>query len=109
MGRPLYINRAGRRMVGIPVDYDVTTLAFADMYPPDALETFATVGFPTAMRDGTWSGEVTLKHWDGHLIPVSIVGIVHFGADGAATHLSSIIRDISERKRAESKLQQALA
>jgi PAS domain S-box-containing protein len=108
-GQPLYINRAGRRMIGLPADRDVTDLSFADIYPPDVLEMFATVAIPTGMREGTWSGEVRLKHWEGHSIPVSIVGIVHFGPDGTPSHLSAIIRDISERKRAEAALQQALA
>src|SRR5262245_4564368 len=54
-GQMLYINRAGRRMIGIPPDLDVNALTFTDFYPPDVLETFATVAFPTAMRDGSWS------------------------------------------------------
>jgi PAS domain S-box-containing protein len=106
-GKPLYVNHAGRRMVGIPDGLDVTRLTFEDMYPPEVLETFAAVGIPTAMRDGTWSGEVTLKHRDGQLIPVSIVGIIHFQPDGAPTHLSAIIRDISRQKQVEAELRHA--
>jgi PAS domain S-box-containing protein len=107
-GRPLYVNRAGRRMIGFSDDFDVMTVTFADFYPPDVLETFATVGFPTALREGTWSGEVVLKHQeDGHLIPVSIVGIIHRAPDGTPTHISAIIRNITEQKRAQNELQQA--
>lgn len=108
-GQPLYINRAGRRMIGFPDDFDISAVSFADFYPPDTLELFATVGIPTALREGTWSAEVSLKHWgDDRLIPVSMVGIMHYAPDGTPTHLSSIIRDISERKRAEAELQAAL-
>jgi PAS domain S-box-containing protein len=107
-GRPLYINQAGRRLIGFPPGFDVTNATFADFYPPEIMQTFATVGIPTALREGTWSSEVAIKHWqDGRLIPVSMVGIAHFGPDGAPSHLSAIMRDISQQKRAEAELQQA--
>ncbi|MCQ3976180.1 MAG: hypothetical protein DPW09_22360 [Anaerolineae bacterium] len=109
-GKPLYINRAGRRMIGFSDDFDVTSVTFADFYPPEVLETFITVGFPTALREGTWSSEVAIKHCeDGRLIPVSMVGIAHFGPDGSPSHLSAIMRDISQQKQAEAELQAALA
>jgi signal transduction histidine kinase len=95
-------------LIGFPSDFDITNVTFADFYPPEVLETFAVVGLPTALREGTWSAEVVVRHWqDGHLIPVSMVGIAHFGPDGAPSHLSAIMRDITERKRAETELQQA--
>src|SRR5262249_56475740 len=56
---------------------------------------------------GRGGGEVRLKHWYGPSIPVSIVGIVHFGPDGAPSHLSAIIRDITAQKRAEEELREA--
>jgi PAS domain S-box-containing protein len=106
-GTILYFNRAGRRIAGLSDDADVTGFSFADFYPPAALELIATVGLPTALRDGTWSGETVVKGQHGDEIPVSLVGIVHRTPDGTPTHLSAIIRDISERKRAEAALQQA--
>jgi len=109
-GKPLYVNQAGRRLIGFPPDFDLATATFADFYPPDVLKTFATIGYSTALREGTWSSEVVVKHWqDGHLIPVSMVGIAHFGPDGTPSHLSAIMRDISQQKRAEAELQAALA
>lgn len=106
-GRPLYLNRAGRNLMGLADEVDVSTLTFADFYPPEALELFSTVGIPTALREGTWSSEVTIKHRNGHLIPVSLVGILHRAPDGAPSHLSAIARDISERKLAEAVLRES--
>lgn len=107
-GQILYINRAGKQMMGYGVELDETQLRFDQVYPPDVMETFEKVGFPTAFEKGTWSAEVSILHRNGHRIPVSLVGIVHRAPDGTPSHLSAIIRDITEAKQAERQLQAAL-
>lgn len=106
-GHMLYLNQAGRRSLGFSDQVDITGINFSDLYPPASLEYLATVGIPSAMRAGIWSGETMIVAQDGHEIPVSIVGIAHRTSDGVPTHLSAVLRDISERKRAEAELQAA--
>ena len=58
-------------------------------------------GIPAAIRDGLWQGETAVLNRDGQEIPVSQVILAHYRADGSVEFLSTIIRDISERKREE--------
>jgi PAS domain S-box-containing protein len=105
-GRPLYLNRAGRRMVGLPDDADVTVTHIRDYHPPAVMELMTTTAFPTAVREGCWQGESAVLHRDGREIPVSQVVIAHRTPDGRVDRFSTIIRDISGRKRAEQAMRE---
>jgi signal transduction histidine kinase/CheY-like chemotaxis protein len=59
------------------------------------------------MRDGIWSGEITLRRSDGSEIPASQVIVAHCDGEGRIEYFSTILRDISERLRAEEQLRQA--
>jgi PAS domain S-box-containing protein len=101
-GRCLYMNRAGRRMVGIGADEELTTI---DQYSPDwAVRKFVEEGFPVAARDGVWEGEEAFLDPEGHEIPVWQVIVAHKGEDGAVEHFSTIARDMTERNRYEEEL-----
>ena len=106
-GKVLYLNPAGRRMAGYGDGEDVSSLTLADYCSASSLEAIRNVGIPTALMQGTWSGESVLRRRDGVEIPVSQVIISHKDPDGRATFFSSIVRDISERKQLESQLRQA--
>jgi PAS domain S-box-containing protein len=100
-GGIVYCNQAGRRMLGIGPDEDLAGRRIADTHPEWASRVVVQEAFPAAIRDGTWSGETALLSRDGREIPVSQVIIAHRASDGAVEYLSTIARDISERKRAE--------
>ena len=100
-GRPLYLNRAGRRMVGVADDADLSTWRLSDFHPPWAASVILSEGVPGAVRKGVWSGETALLGTDGREIPVSQVIASHPSADGGVAYLSTIARNIIDRKRAE--------
>jgi len=106
-GRVLYINRAGRRMIGFDAAADVRTLDFGRIFTREGIAAINQRGVPAALREGAWQEEIELRHADGRLVPTSFVGLVHCGADGAPGLLSCVARDITERKRAEKKLRRA--
>lgn len=58
-------------------------------------------GIPTALREGTWSGETALLSRDGREIPVSQVILAHRTPDGKVRFLSTTARDTTDRKQAE--------
>ena len=105
-GQALYVNAAGRQMIGMAEDDDVLRTRIADYHPLWAARLVETQGIPTALRDGVWTGESALLSRDGRETPVSQLIIAHKGDDGTPLFLSTVARDISERKAFEARLVQ---
>ena len=98
-GRILFLNRAGRRLVGLPDDTDVGGMHIHDFHPPRATKFILEVGIPKCIADGSFSHETYLLHRNGTEIPVSQVILSHKLSTGDVGYLSTIIRDISEELR----------
>lgn len=103
-GRILYINKAGRSMLEIGAEEDVTKLLISDITPARVWDIFLKEGLPAMSRDGIWSGEFVLLGRSGQEIPVSVVSIAHKLPNGEVEYQSVIARDITERKRIEGEL-----
>jgi len=106
-GRVLFMNQAGRRSLGIGLDVDPQAISASAHYTPEALTQLTTITLPIARRDGTWSGETMMFDSNGLAFPASQVVIAHYAPDGSPEFTSTIIRDISERRRVEDELRQA--
>ncbi|QIN83499.1 PAS domain S-box protein [Rubrobacter tropicus] len=100
-GNTLSINPAGRRMLGIGEREELSGVHVSGYHPGWAQALVFREGIPTAMRDGAWEGETALLSREGREIPVSQVIIAHKGEDGQTEYLSTIARDLTERKAAE--------
>ena len=107
-GKPPYLNRAGRQMIGIAEDEDISQVKIP-FHPTWASDLVLREGIPTALREGVWSSETALLTQDGRELPVSQVLIAHKNASGEVEFISTIARDISERKRAEERLREQAA
>lgn len=103
-GKIIYINSAGRRMVGIGDKDDVAKLKISDVHPERINKLFREEIFPKAIRDGIWEGESVFLSRDGREIPVAMVLVVHKHPSGKVAQFSTISRDISERKKVEREL-----
>ncbi len=106
-GRMLYVNKAGRSMVGMGEGEDVTALTIPDFIPDSALEKAFSEIIPTCVREGVWRGEFALQHRNGTVIPVSQVSMSHKSESGEVEFLSVIARDITQRVQAEEALRKS--
>ncbi|MFW6202164.1 MAG: PAS domain S-box protein, partial [Gemmatimonadota bacterium] len=100
-GRTLYLNRAFRRTFGVADDEDVRRWRIPDYHPDWASSIIMDEAIPAAVREGVWTGETAILGPSGREVPVSQVLLAHARPDGAVEFLSTIMRDIGERKRAE--------
>ncbi len=103
-GQRIYINPAGRRMIGMDETEDVTQTRIPDFYSPESARVILEEGIPSAARNGVWFGETHLRARDGHDIPVSQILLAHKNSRGEVDHVSTIARDISLQKGAEAAL-----
>ncbi|GAO35646.1 response regulator receiver protein [Sulfuricella sp. T08] len=103
-GRVVYLNHGGRKMMGIAPDEDISATRMADYHSREVMETIRAEAIPTALREGSWSGETCLLSRSGEEIPVSQVIIAHPRHEGGTQFYSTIVRDLTERKRHEAEL-----
>jgi PAS domain S-box-containing protein len=106
-GEALYLNPAARRMLGLPADAPLAALNIRDFHPHWVQKILIGQGIPAAIQHGSWSAETALRHTDGHEIHVSQVIIAHKNAAGEVENLSTVMRDISEHKAAETALSES--
>ncbi|HYD83358.1 MAG TPA: PAS domain S-box protein, partial [Opitutus sp.] len=100
-GHILYLNRAAREMLRLPEGTDIRLLRLEDVHPPEVLNRLTQDGLVTAARDGTWTGESIVLARDGHTTPVSQVIVAHREADRTLGYYSTVMRDLTARKRTE--------
>ncbi len=101
--RITYLNAAGRQLLGFGDAQGSTGLLSACM-PAWARRVMEQRALPEALRAGTWTGEMALLCADGREVPVSQVIIAHRDENGGLGSLSTIARDISERKKLDNAL-----
>ena len=104
-GHTLYLNKAGQKMLGISPEEAGSQFSINSVLAPSARAKFRDEVFPIALREGTWTGEILFLSRDGQEVPVSQVLIVHKTEAGEVEFISTIARDIRDRKKAEEERQ----
>jgi diguanylate cyclase (GGDEF)-like protein/PAS domain S-box-containing protein len=102
-GTLMYVNSATRELLGIDPARIFQTSIYA-VHPGWARGVVEREGIPQAIANGVWQGETALSAADGTEVPVSQVIMAHRGPDGAIQYLSTIARDIRERKAYEEQI-----
>lgn len=115
-GHLLYLNRGAREMLGLPpsrtrLKNDIPPSLQGRVEPccfasPDwARQKLHEEGLPEAYAHGIWEGETAVVDHRGEEIPVSQVVVAHYDSRGQVERLTTIMRNISERKRLEAELE----
>jgi len=104
-GHNIYLNKAGQKMLGISPEEPGYQFSINSVLAPSARAKFRDEVFPIALREGTWAGEILFLSRDGQEVPVSQVLIVHKTEAGEVEFISTIARDIRDRKKAEEERQ----
>ncbi|MGI8509945.1 MAG: sensor domain-containing diguanylate cyclase [Gemmatimonadaceae bacterium] len=109
-GQFVYMNRAGRHLVGIAEDADLTTVSGPSLRSPEQWARIAGEAMPAARRDGVWVGETVIIGAHGRHIPVSQVIVAHapLGPD-EPIYFSTVLRDLSDRSKAAAALRESEA
>jgi PAS domain S-box-containing protein len=100
-GRLLYLNAAGRKLIELSQDADIGGHTLRVLHPGWAYEILLQEAFPCALTQGSWSGETALRSAAGREYPVLQDVLAHAGEDGELEFISTICRDISDRKQKE--------
>lgn len=103
-GKPLYLNQAGYKILGLDPYQDISRLNIFDCHPDWANQIFLDTVVPTLLSRGVWNGEMALLNRQKEEIPVSQVIVAKSSAAGELDFVATIARDISERKCLEAQL-----
>ncbi|AKU92017.1 PAS domain-containing protein [Vulgatibacter incomptus] len=102
-GKLLFLNQAGRELMGLGPAEDLNEHDVFELHPEGASRTLLDEALPQLIRDGRWVGETVALAHDGREIPVSAVLMAQRGEDGEIETFSTIWRDISTRKAQEER------
>ena len=108
-GRTLFLNKAGRKMTGWGENEDITKFNLSSFHPKWAWVLIQKEGITSAIKEDVWHAETAILNRSNQTeIPVSQVILSHKSSDGSVEFISTIIRDITERKLAEEKIRGSL-
>src|SRR5689334_8814952 len=96
-----YMNLAGRRMLGLDEQEDLAGRWIGATYPERIRSLMFNEAIPTAARNGYWEGESAFIGADGLVHPSTQVVLAHRNRAGNIEYFSTVIRDDTERLRAE--------
>ncbi|HZZ59046.1 MAG TPA: ATP-binding protein [Opitutaceae bacterium] len=102
-----YLNPSGRKLIGLPPEREPAELTLQGLHTPEAAARFVAECLPSAIRSGSWLGESSLLTLDGRRLPVSELLVVHKRADGGVDYVSSVMHDLTEKKKLEEQFLRA--
>ncbi|MBR9988430.1 MAG: response regulator, partial [Gemmatimonadetes bacterium] len=105
--RTLFINGAGRELIGLAADRDTSGMLLEQFCTPETADLLDRIALPGALADGTWSGEAALRTIADEEILAWLTLVAHRGVDGDLMSISVVAKDVSERRLLEDQLRES--
>ncbi len=107
-GIPLFLNEAGRKMVGIQSDKELFDNTVPDFFPADLQPKVLNEILPTVVNDGRWVGEIDFQHFHNNSrIPVLFnIFRIDDPITGEPINFATVTKNVAEQKQAELELKQ---
>ena len=100
-----YLNKSGHRMLGLPLDENLSKIRLADFHAPEDALLIMSEGIPHAVKHGMWENETTFISKSNEKILTSQVLITHKSAQGDIDFFSTVAKDIRNLRMAEEKIE----
>ncbi|HXK17360.1 MAG TPA: ATP-binding protein [Polyangiaceae bacterium] len=102
-GRVLFVNDAGRELLGIALDRDLADIPLSAFHTDDGMKRAEVLH-----AVGHWEGEGQLRHFvTGELIPTQISSLILRSLEGEPLCFATVQRDLRQTRRLEERLRQA--
>lgn len=108
--KTIFINEAGKEIVGLENNSTMNMYSLLDFYHPDVLEFIKTTVIPTVLEKGRWRGETKFKNFETGL-PIEVIHdiyVIRKPFTGEIINISTITIDISAQKRVEAALEKRI-
>ncbi len=108
-GKAIYVNAAGRELVGLPDADAVERTTIPDYLTSESWPIVRDEALPTVLRDGLWRGELRFRHrvTDAPIPMDQTIFLVRDPATDTPLCLATVGRDLRARIRTEHQLRQA--
>ena len=106
--RVIFVNRAGRALVGLDEGEDVGRTSVSDYHPAEEVDRIEREVNPILRSGGYLTGEVSFRHFrTGAVIPAEWNVFAIPGRDGSPAFFACVAQDITDRKRSERELRES--
>lgn len=103
-GQAVYLNPAGRQMIGLSPEDDIRQMAATDFYNEEDANLLLKEAIPNALNGGSWSGEANLRRTDDTLVPVEQVININYDLDNNPVSFAITMHDITERRESQAEM-----
>jgi anti-anti-sigma factor len=103
-GTGIYVNPAGRRLVGMPLDRPAREMSLADVVAPAARARYTSEALAGSDSNGAWTGPMDFVDSAGTPIPVRQALVTHRDRRDRVAFYSTVAADLRERQRADDAL-----
>ncbi|GAB3282197.1 PAS domain-containing protein [Larkinella harenae] len=108
-GKNTYINKAGKRLLGVDDDQDVSLIPITDLHTPEQFDFVSSEIIPSVMETGRWSGQFAARNRNtGETIPLYNNCLrIDDRTTGLPLAVGAVMRDLRPEMAAQKALEES--